>query len=112
MKQFLFSAEITPTDRHTDFWVNDEKLKNLNICAENLKDAMNKFFDLCESAYYPISKHSKTHPSKMYVHLEDGSCKKIGYVFTGKTSVNFNNCLKDRYVSLWTTINELKEVFN
>jgi hypothetical protein len=72
MKQFLFSAEITPTGRHTDFWVNDEQLKNLNICAENLKDAMNKFFDLCESAYYPISKHSKTHPSKMYVDLEDG----------------------------------------
>ena len=94
-------------------FVENAKSENAVIySAENLKDAMNKFFDLCESAYYPISKHSKTHPLKMYVDLEDGSCKQTGYVFTGKTSVDFNNCWKDRYVSLWTTINELKEVFN
>lgn len=82
------------------------------VTANSLSEAKQKYFDFVYcSGYITIYKTQQKKANKMYVDTTDGKTVQTGFVFIGSTDIEFNNEYKKRYVSLWCTIYELKNVF-
>lgn len=110
MKTYLFNTVVT--ENSNDFWIDRNIVSEFKVNANNLSEAKQKYFEyVYDSAFITISKTQQKKANKMYIDTTDGKTLQAGFVFIGSTEIDFDYEYKRRYVSLWCTINELKNVF-
>ena len=108
MKNYIFKSTTTmkPYNRNK-YWIDEKIIPELRIAAENLKEAVKKFADICTNDYYtPISKNAIKNADPMYI----GNGKQIGYVFTGLTEIwnrSDNIAGIKQYINIWVEIIEI-----
>jgi hypothetical protein len=95
------------------WWIDSDIVKDAKIKAETLPEALLSYAKrVDDSAGISISKTAMRRKSPMYCDTKDGKAQKVGYVITGKTSIQDGyGPWVDKYIDLWVSVYELSSVF-
>ena len=111
MNKYLFQTTTTMREHNKGkWWIDPNIIKDKNINAENLNEALKEYKDLVEKEYITISDNAIKNKTPMYVDTKDGKSKQIGYVLIGKTDFQDDqgNWIS-QYIELWVEILTITE---
>ena len=109
MKKYLFRTTATMKDyNRRQYWIDAETVPEIEINAEGLPEAVEKYREAVGRQYIEISKTAAKKPEKMYQDGADGAPVWIGYIFTGKMEMpNDAEEMRFQYIELWAKIDIL-----
>lgn len=111
MKNFLFKTDTTINDNN--YWIDRDYIKQMNIEAETVKEALNIYAeDIEERFYVNISKSALKNKDIMYRHSKTKESFQVGYVISALTEIQRDNgSWVKKYLSLWVEIEEVISPF-
>lgn len=93
MKTYFF--ETVAVENSSDFYACSDIVKPFKVEANNINEAKNKYLEFVEdSTCIEISKTQKKKSNKIYIDTKDGKTVQSGYIFIGKTDVDFRGVWK------------------
>ena len=112
MKNYEFSTTTTMKEYNREkWWIDSDIIRPIIISAENLKKALQKYVQHCDSMAIKISANALRTKSPMYVDTKEGA-KQVGYVITGKFDFmdDRNYHWSTQYIDLWVNISGISDV--
>jgi len=113
MTNYEFDTTCTMKEyNNKKWWIDSGYVRRINIEAENLKSAILQFRDELENRYYiSVSNNAIRNKNPMYIDRKENTPLQIGYVFTGKCDMQYDNgTWSAQYIDLWVRIRETKEI--
>ena len=106
MKEYIFKTIVTMKEYNREnWWIDSDVVKEIRIDAENIKAALNEYREIVTDKYYiDVSKNALKTKRKMFVDIEGGGAKQIGFVITGSTDFENNYKWVKQFVDLWIEI--------
>lgn len=108
MNKYIFKTTTTMKEYNSKkWWINSDIIPEIQIKAENVKQALKKYREIVMNRYYiEISENALRRKNPMYVDTPTGDVKQVGYVITGKTEFEDreNYRWSTQYIDLWVNI--------
>lgn len=107
MTNYIFRTYATMKEYNASrYWINSDIVKDFNITAENVNQALTIYADRVKAAaYIDITKNALKTKKPMFIDTEAGPLQ-TGYVITGITEIekgNYNGWTK-QFIDLWVEI--------
>ena len=102
---YSFKSVVTMKPYNRDkWWINSDIIPDMEIKAENPKEALNKYVkEVQDKCYIEISKTALKRKSPMYIDTTTGT-KQTGYVITGSTDFDKDYKWYKQFINIWVEI--------
>ena len=106
MTNYIFRTYATMKEYNASrYWINSDIVKDFNITAENVNQALTIYADRVKAAaYIDITKNALKTKNPMFIDTEAGPLQ-TGFVITGITEIekDYSEWTK-QYIDLWVEI--------
>lgn len=110
MKTYLFRTAASMKPYNCRKWyITDDIIKNMEISAENLRSALEKYREIVADEHYiSISNNAMKTKEPMFRDYKDGTTKQDGFVITAKSDFQDDSGKwSEQYIELWVSIREI-----
>lgn len=105
--KYIFNTTATMKPyNNKKYWVDPCIIPKIEIIASNTKKTIKKYKNIINNKYcVNISDNALKNKAAMYIDIEDGTSKQVGYIITGKIDCeDYNSKLVTKYIDLWVEI--------
>lgn len=115
MATYQFDTRITMKPHNRDkWWIDGDLIKTMRIEADTVNEALRIYADRNNDSngMINISNSALKRKSAMYADKPDGTAEQVGYVITGYTDFEKDDCTwSKQYVDLWIEIVKINNAF-